>query len=769
MQAIFGRAVEEAAGSLLERAQTAPGIEKSSLYNELSGLYWNNDLEKDKVRQYGQKALENALAFNQQREVIRAYANLGQGYKMLNDYVRAVDYANKSLHLAEQSDEKELLFPALTVLGDINVNIPNFKEARAIYGRLLSLAEEMKHNEKIALYNNRIGSCYYQEGNLDLALEFFRRALDLYRGLGNKKKEVDIAISMATLYSRIGNLETAFKYYLEGVKICNDHNMKAEKARVYQGMGSLYRDRGDHKTALEYYVKAMILYKKRRRLVTVLQDIGNCHSALRQYDKALAYLDRALDIRRRIDLSGRNGAAGIYLDIGNVYFKQNDYARALSEYRKALTIAGEFREYRVLASCRQKIGQIYYLRGQYRDALAEFLGSFEMAKTTGENSLILENYDWISRIYNRLGQYKNALDYFRLYSDLKDNIYNQSSAKKLAEMQTRYETEKKEREIEYLTQNAKLRELTMSRQRLILKILIVGLVLALALMALIIKQYHYLFTFWKKKHYIGHYKVIDKIASGGMGTVYKAHDIKDKSRELAVKVLREEYFNDAAYKKRFRNEAVIIEQLDHPNIVKIIERGEHDGNLYIAMELLEGQTLSEFMNKKGKTDLDIARSIMLQAADALAGIHKKNIIHRDLKPENIMIVEVGHNPHCVKVLDFGLSKTQSLTRLTQTGVIMGTIHYLSPEQLANSDISWASDIYSLGVIFYQLICGQQPFFGDSAMELVRQILENDPIRPLTFRAEIPAGFNDLVMRMLDKKPANRPSAREVFQLLSGVN
>jgi len=283
-----------------------------------------------------------------------------------------------------------------------------------------------------------------------------------------------------------------------------------------------------------------------------------------------------------------------------------------------------------------------------------------------------------------------------------------------------------------------------------------------------IRKYISFSTFWKKHKYVGKFKLIEKLGSGGMGTVFKAKNMIDQAEIVAIKVLREELFADESNQKRFKQEASIIDQLDHPNIVKIVERGQHKQKLFIAMELLEGISLHEKLKNESRIDLHTALPIMIQVTDALAKIHGKNIIHRDLKPANIMLVSVNNNPNFVKLLDFGLAQMQNQTRLTETGVVVGTLNYLSPEQISSSHFTPASDIYALGVVFYEMTTGIKPFPGESATELMNVILNKEPIQPSTYCAEMPDLLEKLILQMLEKKEELRPSIGEVLHKLSMI-
>jgi len=279
------------------------------------------------------------------------------------------------------------------------------------------------------------------------------------------------------------------------------------------------------------------------------------------------------------------------------------------------------------------------------------------------------------------------------------------------------------------------------------------------------RKYISLATFWKKQQYIGPFRILDKIGSGGMGTIYKAVNQNDKTETVALKVLREDLFEDENNRKRFKQEATIIDQLEHPNIVKVLERGQTGQNLFIAMELLEGQTLAMRIRKARRLELKESAHIMQQTADALLKIHQKGIIHRDLKPDNIMLIKQGNDSDFVKLLDFGLAQMQHQTRLTQTGMVIGTINYMAPEQISGRGSFPDSDIYSLGIIFYEMITGEKPFFGETTIDIMKQILDKSPIEPIRYNFDISFELNRLIMRMLEKEKSRRPKVDEVVNQL----
>ena len=277
----------------------------------------------------------------------------------------------------------------------------------------------------------------------------------------------------------------------------------------------------------------------------------------------------------------------------------------------------------------------------------------------------------------------------------------------------------------------------------------------------LLKKYLRAVTFWKKKTHIGHFKILETIGTGGMATVYKAQDTLDKKRIVALKILKEENFLDENQKKRFKHESLITEQLDHPHIVRIIERGEMDDCWYIAMELLHGQSLAVLIRKEGRLEVAAALEIMLQIVDALHAIHAQNIVHRDLKPENIMVSERRGQPHYVKLLDFGLAITPAQSRLTMSGVVMGTIRYLPPERISDGTSSPAGDIYSAGIILYEMLTGSKPFWSEATGEVIHRILATYPLPVREINAAIPRDLEALIKAMIDKDPARRPKLEAV--------
>ncbi len=262
----------------------------------------------------------------------------------------------------------------------------------------------------------------------------------------------------------------------------------------------------------------------------------------------------------------------------------------------------------------------------------------------------------------------------------------------------------------------------------------------------------------------GRYKIIEVLGKGGMGTVYKGLDpVLD--RPVALKTLRLDFaFSPSEMselKQRLMQEAKAAGKLSHPNIVTIYDVGEEAGLHYIAMEYLSGYTLEDFIQKRGVLNYRIVAKIIMQTCEALSYAHQHGIVHRDIKPANIMLLEDFH----VKVMDFGIARLES-TSLTKSNVAMGTPHYISPEQLEGKPADKRSDIFSLGVVIYELLTGQKPFQGENISSLMYRIVNQEPVPPSSVDDKSPVIFDRVVSRAMAKNPEDRyQDAEEITRVM----
>src|SRR4051812_94186 len=254
----------------------------------------------------------------------------------------------------------------------------------------------------------------------------------------------------------------------------------------------------------------------------------------------------------------------------------------------------------------------------------------------------------------------------------------------------------------------------------------------------------------------GRYRIERRLGSGGMADVYCADD-SQLGRQIALKVLHRRFARDSEFVERFRREASAAAGLQHPNVVGVFDRGEYDGTYYIAMEYLEGRTLKEVIRDEAPLDQLRAIDYGIQILQAAAFAHRRGVIHRDFKPHNV-IVGPGDT---LKVTDFGIARAGA-SEMTETGSIMGTAQYLSPEQAQGQRVGAPSDLYSIGVILYELLAGRVPFSGDSAVSIALKHVSDQPPRLAELRPDVNPRLEQAVGRVLVKDPAQRYASADEF-------
>ncbi len=255
------------------------------------------------------------------------------------------------------------------------------------------------------------------------------------------------------------------------------------------------------------------------------------------------------------------------------------------------------------------------------------------------------------------------------------------------------------------------------------------------------------------------YQIIKSIGEGGMANVYLAYDtILD--RNVAVKLLRGDLASDEKFVHRFQREALSASSLNHPNIVEVYDVGEDNGSYYIVMEYIEGRHLKDLVKKRGKLTSSEVVDIMMQITDGMSLAHDAYIIHRDIKPQNIMILENG----LVKITDFGIAMAMNATQLTQTNSVMGSVHYIPPEQASGKGSSLQSDIYSMGIVMYELLTGKLPFRGDNAVEIALKHLKEPMPNIKDELPTLPQSIANIILKATAKNPKNRYSdAKEMHE------
>jgi serine/threonine-protein kinase len=259
----------------------------------------------------------------------------------------------------------------------------------------------------------------------------------------------------------------------------------------------------------------------------------------------------------------------------------------------------------------------------------------------------------------------------------------------------------------------------------------------------------------------GRYRLIERIGSGGMADVWRAHDT-ELGRDIALKVLHENFARDREFVERFRREASAAAGLQHPNVVSVFDRGEYEDTYFIAMELVDGSSLRDLINRglEPSEAVEVARQVLAAAAFA----HSKGIVHRDLKPLNVLIDREGR----IRVTDFGIARAGG-SEITRTGSVMGTAQYISPEQAQGMEVTGASDIYSVGIILFEMLTGRVPFDGDNAVAIAMKQVAEQPPAPSSINPSVPPALDQIVLRALAKDPAQRfASAQEMIAALDSA-
>src|SRR5690554_2552293 len=266
------------------------------------------------------------------------------------------------------------------------------------------------------------------------------------------------------------------------------------------------------------------------------------------------------------------------------------------------------------------------------------------------------------------------------------------------------------------------------------------------------------------KMLVNRYEILEKIGDGGMALVYSAKDHL-LNRTVGVKILRSQFADDVQFIERFRREARSAASLSHANIVNIYDVGETDEVHFIVMEFVQGDNLHDLIKQNRRFSQEFIINVGKQIAMGLAHAYYHGIIHRDIKPHNILITPEGR----VKVTDFGIAQAMSATNLTQTGMVLGSVHYFSPEQATGTNVQAASDLYSLGIVLYEMIAGHPPFKGDSPISIALKHIQDNPLPLRDVRPDLDSELEDLVLKLLNKDPKKRAgNAEEVVRAFQRI-
>ncbi len=718
------------------------------------------------------KDLEKRLAAASEKEQIAILDELALA-KVRRAPQPAIELARSALALAQRYGDQRGEALAEKAIGLGLMVLERDDEALASMQKAHDLFEKLGDRRETGSTLGYGAMMLENTGKLTPAIETARQALAIFRELHDDKGIAAATNNLGVMYLKVGDAQQALRYNLEALEVEEKLGRKLGIANNLNSIGNITSSLGEQEKARGYYERALSLFTElgeRNAVGKMLNNIGITYEKRDADEEALRYHRRALAVAREI--GSLSDEADDRNNIAIIEKKQGHLDEALAQDRAVRDIYLRLDDVLSRTWSEHNIAEVLYLQKQYQAARSTLVEALALAQKTGSKSALESIYRLLAEVEHASGDDRKAYEYSRLYAETREAMLDEARNKKIAELQERYQADARKSQIAILTRDNELlkkdgeiRRLALTRTRLVAALAVALAALVLGGAALLLRRYLYLLAFWRRRSHIGHYRILDTLGSGGMGVVYRAADLLDRSRVVAVKVIREEHAEDAVLRRRFLNEAALVDRLDHPNIVKVIERGETNRQLFMAMEFLEGTTLAALVARRETLPLARCLHVMLQLAAAVRKVHERGIVHRDLKPENVMLVQRDGDRDFVKLLDFGLARADALTRLTETGMIVGSINYVAPEQISDHTFTAASDIYSLGVTFFELVTLEKPFLGEGPADVIRQVLEKAPIAPTALRPDLPPRLDRLILAMLAKRPGERPTGGEVADVL----
>lgn len=634
----------------------------------------------------------------------------------------------------------------------------------------IALARANGYDKGLAIALKQTSHPVFMAGEWEKALDYRVEALGIFKRLNLRGRTAFVLADIGDFYRQRRFYNIALRYFLDALEIFKETQNQKGLTAILWHLGNLYLNKRNPDKALKYFLEALNMLEKSQSkggIVLYMQSVGHAYLALKDYPKALEYFRASLAEAEKV--CNRRLISANLDNIGLIFIKLHQPDEALSCLLKSKTILDDINDQDGVPYNLLYTGQAYTLKKEFKKGLDYFDRALKAAMKAVDKDAVENIYKAFADTYSQTGDCNQSLRYYQLQWKIKEEIFNQNHDRQFEELQAQFKADQQDKHIQLLANESKIRGMAA-------KVSILGFLLVSIVLGFLLKRYLYLFAFWKKQKYVGQYRLLEPIGAGGMGTVFKAHRIRDKNDLAAVKVLRDELAEDPINRRRFKREGSISDDMEHPNIVRIFERGEYKGKLFIAMELLSGTTLERQIKEKGAIGLSLAVPVMIQITRALVFVHAKNVVHRDLKPANIMLIKTGEQPGngstdlfpAVKLLDFGLALVKFHSRLTNSGILVGTIHYIAPEQITESSYTAAGDIYALGMIFYQILTGVPAFPGDNLTAVVEKILDTPPIAPRHLSSQIPPGLDQLILSMLEKDPKNRPTAPQVLDALESL-
>ncbi len=651
------------------------------------------------------------------------------------------------LKYRESNDPEEKLFYTIFYIHIVNNQFRNEKIIKSAYNFYIKRRDKNLSFDLSPL-NFYYFTYYSIKGNL-------KKIIDILEGVKRLSKKFHqyywyhfANIKLIETYSELYNLEKAKELYKESENFLKNSSMERLYAYLLSAISFYYEDFGLYSKAEEKLKTLLSLNKKSALLVYAfsLSQLSKIEYLLGKDKEAKIYAEKGLLECKKI---------GLILGINNslqtlalLKIREKKYREGITLFNKIFSISKN--EGRVQPEILR-----YYLYALIKSN--QFKKALNLEKKI-MNLKIPSNYNYTIQYYLYIAK-KNILKnkkfsffispyyVFSFYKNI-SKAYTIVNKINLSSFKTQNE------KLDYLKNKIEIfSEYASATKRIaieILKIIILFITvifLITAITGFIIKR---------KKKLIGPYYIKELIASGGMGDVFKAKSI-ETGEIVALKVLKDSLFLKKETKLRFKREAEVLKTLSHPGIVRILDSGEHKGKLYIALEYIKGKTLKQIISERWPLSIEESFKISAETLSALSYIHSKEIIHRDIKPSNIMIIGDKRRSEgfSIKLMDFGISKAIDMETITREGSIMGTPYYIPPEAIKNNIIDKRGDIFSFGVLMYELFTGEIPFYHTDPVGTIHKILNFNPQPPSKVYPYVPKCMDDIIMKCLRKNPEER--------------
>lgn len=474
--------------SLENALKTISNNEKICVLNKLSKEYLKISVEKS--LEYSTQALQLAEKLKNNKEKADALSNLALGNYYLGNNNKALEYYQLSLKIEKKIGNFQKIAAILNNLGIICSNLCDYNKALEYYIKSLQIYEEIEDKKFIAITLNNIGTVYDDLSNYDKALEYHLKSLKIRNEIGDKNSIANCVNNIGIIYYAWGNYKKALEYYLQSLKIYEEIGNKNGIANSLDNIGTVYKNLSNYDNALKYHQKSLKIREEisdKNGIAASFNNIGIDYKYLCKYNKALEYYKSSLKMFEEIGDKRSIGAS--FNNIGNVYCSLDNYNKALEYLLKSISIKEEIGDKFGVAISSNNIGSLYLKLQNYDKAVLFLEKGLKLAQEIEADNIIQESYMYLSELYTAKNNFQKALDYYILYSSIKDSIFNKESDKHIAEMQTKYETEKKEKEIDLLQKDNEIQKLEVEKHKLVQMRLVFILLIIVILWFFIF--YHY--------------------------------------------------------------------------------------------------------------------------------------------------------------------------------------------------------------------------------------------------------------------------------------